>query len=128
MPDCTVLISCAGRRVGLMNCVKNAAQQLGFSVRVIASDMKPELSPACQLADQAFRIPDAADPAFVPALVELCRREGVHLLIPTIDPELMPIAYGVNRLREAGTEVNISASSVVEVARDKLRTATALAE
>jgi carbamoyl-phosphate synthase large subunit len=83
----TLLFTSARRRNQLMDCFRRDAALLGVSVRVLAADLCPQLSSACRQADASFAVPRCTDPQYVPALMEICRREGVRLLVPTIDTE-----------------------------------------
>lgn len=122
----SLLIASAGRRVGLSNTFREAAQSLATDLRIVAADLNPELSSACQLADVSYAVPRASHPDYVPALLEICARENVRLLIPTIDHELMPLALAVDQFEAAGVRVNVGSPDFVAVARDKLATATRL--
>jgi carbamoyl-phosphate synthase large subunit len=123
----TVLISSAGRRVELINCFRDDARALGVDLRVLAADCEPVLSAACQLADESFAVPRCDRDEFVPRLFELCLREGVDLLVPTIDPELAPLARARGTFAAIGTRVVVSSAETVALARDKLQTAAFLA-
>jgi carbamoyl-phosphate synthase large subunit len=125
-PAVTVLLSSAGRRVGLMECFRRDAAELGIKFRIIAIDMRPDFSAACALSDAAFRVPPCGQPEYIPFLRSLCQREGVDLLIPTIDTELSALALLRHDLHQIGTRVIVSTSDVVDLARDKWRTATEL--
>ncbi len=119
----TVLISSAGRRNHLIRCFRQDAALLGFPCRVLAADLNPELSAACQEADAAFALPRCTAPDFVPSLLELCRSEQVGLLIPTIDTELAVLSQHRSDFAAGGTRVVVSAPDVVALATDKLATA-----
>lgn len=121
-----ILLSSAGRRVGLLELLRADAIALGLCPRMIAADLKPAFSAACAAADLALALPPATHDEFAPALVALSQAHGVRLLVPTIDPELAPIAAIAARLRAAGTHANISTPAAVAVARDKFLTARAL--
>jgi len=121
--ECTVLISSAGRRVELIQCFRNGAAALDIDLTVIAVDLEPAMSAACQAADRAIRVPPCDRAEFIDALLGICLRDQVDLIIPTIDPELEPISAQAERFRELGTEVAVSTPAVVRLARDKLRTA-----
>jgi carbamoyl-phosphate synthase large subunit len=125
--ECTVLISSAGRRVELIRCFRNGAAALGIDLTVIAADLDPGMSAACQEADRALRVPRCDRPGFVETLLGICLQDHVDLIVPTIDPELEPLSTHAERFREIGTEVAVSAPAVVSVARDKQRTADFLA-
>lgn len=120
---CTVLISSAGRRVELIQCFRHGAAALDLDLTVIAVDLNPAMSAACQKADRAIRVPPCDRPEFIDALLEICVHDHVDLIVPTIDPELEPLSTHAHRFREIGAEVAVSTPAVVRLARDKLRTA-----
>jgi carbamoyl-phosphate synthase large subunit len=122
----TVLISSAGRRAQLVSCVRDAGQRLGITTRVVASDAKPELSAAAQLANRAVKVPRCTDPEFIPELLTLCKDERVRLLIPTIDTELPILSAHQAEFAKLGVKVAISSPAVVALARDKEKTAVTL--
>ena len=125
-PELTVLISSAGRRVALMTAFRRAAARLGVTVRVLACDLRPDLSSACQFADRAYPVPPVSDPNYVEIVVALCEEEGVGLVVPTIDPELAPLSLARKRLEAMGSYVAVSDPDVIRIAGDKLATAAAL--
>lgn len=116
-----VLLSSAGRRVGLLESFRNALQDLGVPGRILAVDCSP-LSAAFHRADAGFLVPRCSETGFVPVVVGICRRENVSLIVPTIDPEL-PI-YATNRalLSKAGTAVHVSDAETVSIGGDKKNT------
>ncbi|MET0659705.1 MAG: ATP-grasp domain-containing protein [Steroidobacteraceae bacterium] len=118
----TLLFTSAGRRNQLIDCFRQDATLLGMRVRVLAADLSPELSSACRQADASFAVPRCTDAQYVPALIEICRREKVGLLIPTIDTELPVLSMHRETFAALGVHVVISSPDVVELARDKLAT------
>jgi carbamoyl-phosphate synthase large subunit len=124
---CTILFSSAGRRVELIQCFRASAAALGIDPRVIAVDLDPQMSAACQVADLALQVPRCDHPEFVDAMVGICADQGVDLVIPTIDPELTPLSRHADRFGAVGARVAVSEPAVVAMARDKLRTAQFLA-
>jgi carbamoyl-phosphate synthase large subunit len=125
--ECTILISSAGRRVELIRCFRNGAAHLDIDLRVIAVDVDPAMSAACQVADVALRVPRWERAEFIDALLGICLQHHVDLIVPTIDPELEPLSAHVARFREIGVDLAVAAPEVVRLARDKLRTAHFLA-
>jgi carbamoyl-phosphate synthase large subunit len=122
----TLLVTSAGRRVELLRCFMDDARALGISLRVLAADLQPELSAACAIADARFAAPRCTSAEYGDFLLELCRREGVDLLVPTIDTELPVIAALRDRLARTGTYAAVSTPQIVALARDKLKTAQVL--
>ncbi|MEO6243801.1 MAG: ATP-grasp domain-containing protein [Opitutaceae bacterium] len=122
-----ILISSAGRRGQLIECFREAGRDLGIEVGIFASDVRPELSAACQLADGSFGVPRCDAPDFVPALLAACAERSVRLIVPTIDLELAVLSEQRARFAAAGVEIAVSEPEVIALARDKERTARELA-
>lgn len=122
----TILFTSAGRRVELLQCFRSDAARLNLPVRVVAADLHPTLSAACQSADACYAVPRCLDPSYVPALLEICRAQQVRLVVPTIDTELPALAEARERFEREGVRVAISSPDVVGLARDKFRTASVL--
>jgi carbamoyl-phosphate synthase large subunit len=127
MKRLTMLLSSAGRRVELLEAFRQSAGELGIELTVLATDMAPEWSAACQRADASFAVPRAGDAAFIPAMLELCRTNRVDLVIPTIDTGLHELSAAAADFAAIGTRVAVSEPAFVAVARDKLATAQTLA-
>ena len=126
MMDLTLLVSSAGRRVALIECFRRSAKANDINLKVLACDREPALSAACKAADRAFVVPGCTHPAFIETMLEIVSDFGVKLVVPTIDPELAPLAEAVPRFAELGARVHVSPPSVIEIVRDKLRTVEVL--
>lgn len=120
MTELTVMISSAGRRAGLVGAVREAGPLLGVSVRVIATDFSA-YSAASRLADASFRVPAVSDEAFIPAMLDLARRERVDVVIPTIDPELPVLAANREIFAAEGITIAVSDPETIEISSDKAR-------
>jgi carbamoyl-phosphate synthase large subunit len=116
-----ILISSAGRRVALLEGFRQSLGVLHVPGRVMAIDCSP-LAAAFHRADRAFVVPRCVDPAFIPSVAEICRREGVSLIVPTIDPELPVYAARRAEIEAAGARVLVSSEAVVAICRDKVLT------
>jgi carbamoyl-phosphate synthase large subunit len=112
-----VLFTSAGRRVELLNCFRDG------QTRILAADMEPDFSAACASADGSFKVPRCTDASYIPTLLEICRKEGVKLLVPTIDTELEALAEAQKEFAALGTRVHVSDLEVVRMARHKGKTA-----
>lgn len=121
-----MLLTSAGRRVGLLQCFRAAAADLGVDIQLLACDLAPDMSSACHVADRAFAVPRVDDPGYADALLTLCADHGIALVVPTIDPELLPLSLARPAFAAVGTEVAVSDPGIVEMARDKLATASFL--
>ena len=119
-----ILITSAGRRGELVRIWQEAAlRYLGPTARVFATDLKPSLSAACQLADQAFEICRCSDSDYSSKLLQQCLAHGIQLLIPTIDTELQVLSESRSFFESAGVKVVVSDPELVRQCRDKRRTA-----
>ena len=123
-----LLISSAGRRVELMQCFRKAAHLLNLDLEIIAVDMNPAWSPACQIADRAYEVPACSDPVFLNEVISICKKHKVDAVIPTIDTELLGYAINRDHFLSVNTKVLVSAPKVIRIARDKGETASVLGQ
>jgi len=122
-----VLITAASRRVPLVQAFRHALTALGVPGRVIVTDVNP-LSPAVHVADQAYRVPFAHDPDYLPELLKICETEGVRLAIPTIDDELELFGGARDAFASVGVLAACSSASTAATCNDKYATWRALAD
>lgn len=118
-----VLVLSAGRRVSLVRGFQDAARQRS-GVRVLAADANPRLSAACAVADAAFEVPRVSAPDYAEALLDLCKRENVGLVVPTIDPELGALADMRERLQALGASALACDRPLIDAFADKRSTKT----
>jgi len=118
-----VLITSAGRRVSLVQYFMTAVAQASGG-KVIAVDLNPPLSAACQIADMHEPICAVSDPSYVEQLLNLCLRHDISLVIPTIDTELALLAELRDEwAQEHGINIVISDVDFVRACRNKRETA-----
>ncbi len=120
-PDLNVLISSAGRRVALMDAFRGALGRLDLPGAVLAADAS-RLSAGFHHADRAYQVPRCLAPEFVPFMLDLCRRERVRLLVPTLDTELPVYAAHRAEFEALGTTVAISSPDTIRIGADKVAT------
>jgi carbamoyl-phosphate synthase large subunit len=125
-PRVTLLLTSAGRRVALLESFRRGAAAANVDLTVLACDLAPDMSAACRAADHRFAVPRVDHPDYIPALLKIVRDHGVDLLVPTIDTELLVLANAASSFAEIGCHVAVSAPAVIDIARDKLATATFL--
>ncbi len=116
----TALVMCAGSMPGVavINALK---RQDELPVRVVAADASP-LAAGFHLADASATVPYANTEAFLPTVLDICRREGVGLVFPIIDEELLVFAEARDRFAAEGIRVITNDPDVVATARDKYKT------
>jgi carbamoyl-phosphate synthase large subunit len=121
-----LLLCSAGRRVGLLQCFRSAADHLGIQLEILACDLAPDLSAACAAADRAFAVPRCDDPSYANAILDIVRDNRVDLVVPTIDTELMALACVSDAFTQLGARVHVASTEVIEIVRDKRLTSEML--
>jgi carbamoyl-phosphate synthase large subunit len=89
-------------------------------VTMLAADIDP-YGAGLYLVDAPQRaiLPRGADPCFVDALLELCERERVAVVVPTVDTELLPLAQARARYAHAGVRLVLASEPTLAVCLDK---------
>lgn len=118
-----ILILSAGRRVELVQAFRFEIVERDLDIELLAADMRPETSAACQMADRYVTVPRATDPDYIKLLLSVCETEDVGLVIPTIDTELLILAQNRDVFSQNGIELVISDEQLVRQCRDKRLTA-----
>jgi len=114
-----ILLTSAGRRISLTLAFREVGRP--FGMRTLVADHDP-LAPAAALAEGGFRVPRINDPAYVSALLRLCREQGVGLIVPTIDTELPVLARQAEAFQAEGIFLVVSRLDFVDLCRDKWET------
>lgn len=123
-----VLMLSAGRRVELINLFKQAAVELKIDAKLVAADCS-ELAPALYFADEKVILPRISNPNYIEKLIEACNEHDIKLVIPTIDYNLLLLAEKKDYIEAKTTaKVLISNYNVINICRDKKRTAEYLAK
>jgi carbamoyl-phosphate synthase large subunit len=117
-----ILITSAGQRVSLVRAFKTELKSINPSAKVFTTDMRPELSPACHVADGHFRVRRVTDPGYIDELLTICRKNDIRMVIPTIDTELTIMACSKQAFGDNDIHLIVSCSSFIEQCRDKRKT------
>ena len=118
MRELRILFTGAGRRIELLQAFRQAAQALGVSLKLYGADMAGT-APALAFCDFSRKICAMKDTDYIPQLLEICKRDGIDLVIPTIDTDLLVLAENRELFRKAGIAVMISGLDKVRLCRDK---------
>nr|WP_319398903.1 ATP-grasp domain-containing protein [uncultured Carboxylicivirga sp.] len=114
-----ILITSAGRRVSLLRAFQKELKKFFPDSKVFATDLEPGLSSACQVADGSFKVERVDSPNYIDMLIELCKQHNIRMIIPTIDPELRPLAENKLRFEQEGIQCIVSDFSNIVVCRNK---------
>ncbi|MBE6034881.1 ATP-grasp domain-containing protein [Aminipila sp.] len=122
MKEINILITSAGRRVELIKCFQNAKRYLNITGNIVAADAS-ETAPACFFADKKYQVCRIDDDKYIMQLIEICKNERIHLIVPTIDTELIKLSQSKTQIEnECGAKVLISGQKVIDICRDKYKT------
>ena len=117
----SVLFTCIGRRVSLLNSFAKAARQLKTDASFLGTDTT-ELSPALQLCDKRFLVKPIAHADYIKQLLTIVKTNKVKLLIPTVDLDLKLLAQNKPKSAALGCCVLVSTPEVVDICQDKRKT------
>lgn len=118
----TVLVTAAGTATAL-NVLRALREQDAEALRLVGTDMNPAgLVAAARLCDAFQQVPRNDDPRYLPALLDLCEREGIGVLIPVMDGEVEAVACGRDDLERRGVRTLLPPLDVVAACNDKRQT------
>ena len=118
-----ILITSAGRRVELVNSFKTECKKLDRKLKIFCTDLNPELSSACQVADLHFRSPKVTNKEYISFLKQICADNSIALIVPTIDTELLILSEHREEFLELGINIVISDTSLIQACGNKNYTA-----
>lgn len=122
-----ILILSAGRRVELVEAFKTSLGNLSINGKVLCTDMSPELSSACHVADMAFSVPRVTADSYIDEIKKICIEHEIAIVVPTIDTELLLLSQYKASFKEFGTELVVSTEELMASCRDKRETAALFA-
>jgi carbamoyl-phosphate synthase large subunit len=70
-------------------------------------------------APRRAMLPRGDAPDFVDVLLDICRREAVDVVVPTVDTELLPLALERERYAQAGVTLVLASQETLRVCLDK---------
>lgn len=122
MKKIKILFTSVGRRVELMQAFRSAADRLGIRLEIWGADIT-ETAPALAYCDRRVKVCRIKEPDYIPSLIDLCKREGINALVPTIDTDLLILSQSKDSFKEVGTTVFVGDEDKIALCRDKRFTA-----
>jgi carbamoyl-phosphate synthase large subunit len=113
-----VLVPGAGSAAGV-GAIK-ALRMAGFRGQIVATDADP-MAPGLELADVGAVLPRAAAPEFLPRALDLIRREGVRVILPTSSFDTPVYAAARAELANAGATLVACDPDAIESCLDRRR-------
>jgi carbamoyl-phosphate synthase large subunit len=117
-----ILITSAGRRVGLVNAFKLELKKKNSKSKVYTVDSNPEWSSACRVSDGFFNVPKINDVNYVHDILKICEENKIQIIIPTIDTELLVLSKARDMFLLNNIYIIISDFEFILKCRDKRQT------
>lgn len=118
MRDVTVLITACGNvyMPGITDSIRNNGER---KIRLIGADMNHD-DTILEMFDRYYQVPRGDDPRYADAIVDICVREQVDIVIPIMSVELVTLARNVEKFEKAGVILSVSDLEPLQIANDKL--------
>lgn len=117
-----ILLLSAGRRVELIEEFKKASKKLNITSKIVVADIS-ETAPAIYFADKSYIIPKIGEEEYLNSIIDICNKEKISLIIPTIDTELLILAKNKEDIeKKTNAKLLISDYNVIDVCRNKINT------
>lgn len=117
-----ILITSAGKRVSLTRLFQSTLRRLTPGAKVYTTDANPAMAPAALVSDGCDAVPRVTSPGYIDALLAVCRKREIGIIVPTIDTELLLLAQNRELLRREGVEAMVGSEAFVAACRDKRNT------
>lgn len=118
MREVTVLITACGNvyMPGTTASIKNNGER---KIRLIGADMNHD-DTILQMVDQYYQVPRGDDPNYAKAILDICVKEHVDVIIPIMSAELITLAENEEMFRNVGVTLSISNLESLKIANNKL--------
>lgn len=121
MKDLRILVTGIGRRVELMQALRQAALKLNINLKLYGTDIAGT-APALAYCDYTRKVCGMKEVGYIAELVKICAADKINLVLPTIDTDLLILSKNVDKFEAAGAKVLISAPDKILICRDKNNT------
>lgn len=122
MKDLRILFTGVGRRIELLQAFRNAALVLNYNLTIYGADMAGT-APALAFCDRTRTVVAMKDNSYIDNLIDICKKDGIDLIVPTIDTDLLILAENKGLFESIGTKVMVSDPDKIRICRDKSNTA-----
>ncbi len=113
-----ILFTGVGRRIELLQAFRDAALVLNKKLKIFGADITGT-APALAYCDHTRKVAAMKDAGYIDNLLQICARDQITLLIPTIDTDLLVLSENKQKFEAIGTKVMISAPEMIRICRDK---------
>jgi Carbamoylphosphate synthase large subunit (split gene in MJ) len=113
---CVLVTGVGGRSVGHQ--ILTALRRAKNRYRIVATDAS-DFSFGLYISDARYVVPPSSDPRYLPAIIEIIRRERVQVILPGTQSELQLLASNRMELETEGCIVIASSREVVDLCLNK---------
>ena len=113
-----IIITSAGQRVALVRDFKETLVRFYAEAKVFTTDMNPELAPAAYVSDGCFEVLRVTDENYISQLLDICKKNEIGMIVPTIDTELLVLAENKKLFNDNDIIVCVSDLDFIKVCRD----------
>ena len=117
-----IIITSAGQRVALVRDFTETLVRFYAEAKVFTTDMNPELAPAAYVSDGCFEVLRVTDENYISQLLDICKKNEIGMIVPTIDTELLVLAENKKLFNDNDIIVCVSDLDFIKVCRDKRNT------
>lgn len=114
-----ILITSAGKRVSLVKLFQKELNEHHKGSMVYTTEMCPAMSPAAHISDGCFKVPRVTANGYIGELLDICLKNSIKIIIPTIDTELMILAKNKELFKSYGISILVSDIDFIVTCRDK---------
>ena len=100
---------------GIINCLNQEP-----SFHIVTADANPE-AVGRWLSKDFELIPMAKSKEFIDVVIEVCRKRNIHVILPLVTRELLPLAHHIKEIELAGCRLISSTAASLEIANNKSR-------
>lgn len=120
--DINILILSAGRRVELIKCFKEAAKIRDIKSNIVTADIS-KTAPAIYFGNKNYIIPRIGKEGYLETIIDICNKENIKLIVPTIDTELKILSENKEVIEnKTEAKVLVSDKRVIDICRNKKNT------
>jgi len=117
-----ILITSVGKRVTLVHQFQKELKSVYPNAKIFTTEMNPDMSPAAMVSDGCFQVLSVTSNGYIEELLNICVKNSVKIIIPTIDTELLLLSASKKLFQEHGIEPIVSDLLFIETCRDKRNT------
>lgn len=114
-----ILISGAGTAT-CQSVIKSLRNQKSYPIHITTYDMKEDCA-GRYLSDAFFKVPSGESPHFIPAILQIIKKNAIDLFIPIVDQEFEAIAQNISSFKKTNCQTVLSSYETILTCRDKFK-------